>query len=81
MVEAGRNRHHHVRLKTKCWHTRAQWAQETELRELRDQVKWYGGEGRKQGVHGGQTREEVSFEEDEQMAAKETACRASAEDR
>ena len=60
---------------------KAQWTEEIELRELRDQVKWYEGEGREQWGHGGQACGEVTFEEDEQIAAKERACHANAEDR
>ena len=60
---------------------KVQWAKETELRKLRDQGKWCEGEGRKQWVQGGQASEEVTFEEDEQMAAKERVCQANAEDR
>ena len=53
VVEAGRNRHHQVSATTKFWAYKAQWVEETDLRELRDKVKWY--EGGEKSVGAGQT--------------------------
>ena len=46
---------------------KAQWATQTELRELRDKVKWDDVEGRKRWVQGEPAGEEVRFEENEKM--------------
>ena len=70
-VEAGRHRHHLVSVRTKCWHTRPSGAEETELRDLHDKVKWYEGERRKQWVHGEPIGAEGMSEENKKMEVGE----------
>ena len=54
---------------------KAQWATLTELRELRDNVKWYESEGRKQWAQDEPSSEEGRFEENEKMEMDEEIYR------
>ena len=50
---------------------KAQWARLTELRELRDNVKWYESEGTKQWAKAEPSSEEGRYEENEKMEMDE----------
>ena len=58
------------------WSHKPQWATQTELRELREKVKRYEGEGRNQWAQGEPASEEARLEEHAKMEVdEEVDCR------